>query len=401
MLWLLAMTFLALGVIHSEQSPKKKKEVNPEAFMNISEIIQYAHYPNEEYEVLTDDGYYLPINRIPYGRENSDNTGRKPAVLVLPGIMTNGASWVASMPNNSLGFVLADAGFDVWLANNRGCRWCRRHQNFSLDQQEFWDFSFHEMAMSDLPAIINFILAKTGQEQIYYIGYSQGTTIGFIAFSAMPELAQKIKIFFALAPVYLLNNNKSPFGIFGYTPANVMKAVLGSKQYCVLPTNGSRIFVSKLCRKNIWDKICSKLVFVAGGIGKNNVNMSRTDVYAAHLIGCTSFKNILHWSQTVQSGALIMFDYGSKNLEKYNQTTPPLYKIQDMKVPTVVWSGGKDIVASPKDIEFLLSVLRNVIYYKQIPEWFHYDFVFGLDARQQMYDDLAQMIKQIDLIPRK
>lgn len=34
------------------------------------------------------------------------------------------------------------------------------------------------MAKYDLPAVINFIEQKTGQKQLYYIGHSQGTTIG-------------------------------------------------------------------------------------------------------------------------------------------------------------------------------------------------------------------------------
>lgn len=34
------------------------------------------------------------------------------------------------------------------------------------------------MAMYDLPATINYILQKTGQEQLYYVAYSQGTTTG-------------------------------------------------------------------------------------------------------------------------------------------------------------------------------------------------------------------------------
>lgn len=34
------------------------------------------------------------------------------------------------------------------------------------------------MAKHDLPAIINIIEQKTGQKQLYYIGHSQGTTIG-------------------------------------------------------------------------------------------------------------------------------------------------------------------------------------------------------------------------------
>lgn len=42
----------------------------------------------------------------------------------------------------------------------------------------FLDYSYDEMANYDLPASINFILNKTGQEQVYYVGHSQGTTIG-------------------------------------------------------------------------------------------------------------------------------------------------------------------------------------------------------------------------------
>lgn len=34
------------------------------------------------------------------------------------------------------------------------------------------------MAMYDLPAMIHFVLQKTRQKQIYYVGHSQGCTIG-------------------------------------------------------------------------------------------------------------------------------------------------------------------------------------------------------------------------------
>jgi hypothetical protein len=38
--------------------------------------------------------------------------------------------------------------------------------------------SFNEMAKYDLPGIIDFIVNKTGQEKLYFIGHSLGTTIG-------------------------------------------------------------------------------------------------------------------------------------------------------------------------------------------------------------------------------
>lgn len=38
--------------------------------------------------------------------------------------------------------------------------------------------SFDEMAKYDIPASVDFILKKTGQEQVFYVGHSQGTTMG-------------------------------------------------------------------------------------------------------------------------------------------------------------------------------------------------------------------------------
>ncbi|XP_016851199.2 lipase member M [Anolis carolinensis] len=392
MLSFIVLSFMIMGFMESEQSLRKRTELDPETFMNISEMIHYQGYPNEEYEILTDDGYFLPINRIPHGRKEVENTASKPVVLVMPGVLTNGGTWVANMPNNSLGFVLADAGFDVWLGNNRGCRWCRKHQNFSIDKEQFWDFSFHEMAMNDLSAIINFILSKTGQEKIFYIGHSQGSTIAFIAFSEIPQLAQKIKIFFAFGPVASLNHSKSPYTKLAFFADNAGKAILGKKEFCVLHNN-TRTFLAKTCDQEFWRNICVKLLFSAGGISKNNVNMSRMDVFASHLPGCTSIKNLLHWAQIKTSGVLKFFDYGSENIMKYSQVAPPAYNIQKMAVPIAMWSGGHDIMATPKDTKQLLPLLQNLIYYKEIPHWMHYDFIFGLDARQEVYDEIIEIIQ--------
>ncbi|CAI5774687.1 Lipase [Podarcis lilfordi] len=320
------------------------------------------------------------------GAGKCEDVGPKPVVLLQHGILAEASFWVENMANNSFGFILADAGYDVWMGNSRGTSWSQRHQNLSTDQDEFWDFSFHEMAIYDLPAMINFILKKTGQKQLYYIGYSQGATIGFIAFSVIPELSQKVNMFFALAPVISLQRATSPMlKISPMFPEYSSKSMLTRGKF-VLSRKPARDFMQKLCRASFMQKLCVRLIFtISGGFNATNLNMSRADVYAAHFPDATSSKNILHWKQIRDSRLFGYFDYGNKNEARYNQSVPPLYKVEDMSVPTAVWSGGNDIIASPGDTAILVSRISNLVYYKNISYWNHWDFIWGLNAPKLVY----------------
>ncbi|XP_068957763.1 gastric triacylglycerol lipase-like [Petaurus breviceps papuanus] len=320
MWWLLAVLSAVhlLGTIHDFFG--KGKPVNPEVNMNISEIIAYWGYPNEEYEVVTEDGYVLRLNRIPYGK-NSPGQGPQPVTYLQHGLLSSASDWILNLPNNSLAFMLADAGYDVWMGNSRGNSWSRKHVNFSPDSSEFWAFSFDEMAKYDLPATINFILEMTGHEQLYYVGHSQGSSSAFIAFSADQALAHKVKALFSLSPITAGKHVKGLLNIVFLFPKKIFK--------------------------------------------------SRLDVYLSRIAG-TSMQNMLHW----------------------RQTTPPFYRTEDMRVPTFLWSGGNDWLTPPKDVENLLQQLPNLKYHKMIPSYNHLDFIWGMDAAQQIYNELIEIMKQ-------
>ncbi|XP_062989353.1 putative lysosomal acid lipase/cholesteryl ester hydrolase [Elgaria multicarinata webbii] len=381
------------GIVHPEEM-RSKTEKNPEQFMNISEIIRYRGYPSKEYEVLTEDGYYLSLNRIPGGEGKSGVMSPRPAVLLIPGLIMESSPWVSNLPNNSLGFILADAGYDVWLGNVRGTTWSRRHQNLSISQQEFWNFSFHEMGLYDLPAMIDFILKKTGQKQIYYVGHSQGATLGFIAFSMLPEVAAKTKLFFVFAPAYTFHNSIGPVIQLFFLPDMLLKIIFGTKEFRLLSTH-LRALLAKLCSYRPLQKLCAQGLFLISGFDKNSLNVSRVDVYMAHFPDFTSVKNALHFGQAAKTGEFKYFDYGRRNKEIYNQTTPPFYKIEDMTVPTAVWTGDHDWLSRPKDNAELVPRITNLINFQSFPDWNHWDFLWGLDAPQRLYTDVIDMMKRM------
>ncbi|NXS14256.1 LIPM Lipase, partial [Neodrepanis coruscans] len=225
--------------------------------------------------------------------------GPKPVVFLQHGLFGEGSHWVENLANNSLGFILADSGYDVWLGNSRGTSWSHRHQHLSADQAEFWDFSFHEMAMYDLPAMVDFVLQKTGQKQLHYVGHSQGSTIAFIAFSAMPELAQKIKMFFALAPVVTAKYARSPVMKMPFLLDKKLKAIplLLGRMDASLHLRKLWRFLPQLCTNTLLHKPCANIFFLLGGYNEQNLNLTRLNVYTAHFPDKTSVKNLIHWAQ--------------------------------------------------------------------------------------------------------
>ncbi|XP_026078605.1 lysosomal acid lipase/cholesteryl ester hydrolase isoform X2 [Carassius auratus] len=367
----LSLVLFTSGLVRCRPPVQDKTGLDPEVNMNISEIIRHWGYPTEEFEVVTEDGYILSINRIPHGVKNKDGQEAKPVVFLQHGLLAAGSNWVTNLPNTSLGFLLADAGFDVWIGNSRGNTWSRKHVSLDPKQKEYWQFSHDELAKKDLPVVINFITKTTGQEQIFYVGHSQGTTIAFIAFSTMPELASKIKMFFALAPVATVGLTKSSMSKLSVIPEFLIWDLFGRKDF--FPQNDLiKFFATEFCSRKPLSVLCGNIFFLICGFDEKNLNMSRTPVYTTHCPAGTSVQNMVHWAQS----------------------TPPQYNMRDMTVPTALWSGGQDTLADPQDVALLLTQIPKLVYHRNIRHWEHLDFIWGLDAPQEMYNKMIKMMRE-------
>ncbi len=77
------------------------------------------------------------------------------------------------------------------------------------------------MAKYDLPASLDYVLKTSNQSQLFYVGHSQGTLIGFAEFGKNQDLAKKVKAFFALAPVTTVGHVKGAVKVISYISPEV------------------------------------------------------------------------------------------------------------------------------------------------------------------------------------
>ena len=69
--------------------------------------------------------------------------------------------------------MLADAGYDVYIASYRGTEYSRGHVTLDNTSSEYWDFTWAEMGKYDDKALIEFAVQQSSEfDKAYYIGYS-------------------------------------------------------------------------------------------------------------------------------------------------------------------------------------------------------------------------------------
>lgn len=378
------------------------KKYNPDAYLSITELVPKYGYNIETHKVVTEDEYILEMHRITGPKNNSDPKG-KPAVFLMHGLFMSSTDWIVSGPGRALGYILSDAGYDVWLGNARGNTFGKKHIKYPVNTKKFWTFSWHEIGRYDLPAMIDVILSKTGHKNVTYIGHSQGTTSFFVMASTLPEYNYKIKTMHALAPVAYCGHMISPiFRFLSLIVKKVQKVMEFFGHYEVtLSPQFYKKFTSKLCdTDSALQPVCSNLLFMFAGFSQSQMNLTELPVQLGHTPAGASIFQLMHYAQLINNKNYFRhFDYGIVgNLKNYKQISPPQYDLSLVTTPTIFYYTYNDWLAHVKDVDRAYSELKNPVARIRIPlkDFNHLDFLWGTDARSLLYEKILSFLSRYE-----
>ncbi|KAK9682316.1 hypothetical protein RND81_10G064900 [Saponaria officinalis] len=346
-----------------------------------------------EIEVKTEDGYLINMQRI---SGQSQEVTKQP-VLIQHGVLVDGSTWFLNVPDQNLPFILADNGFDVWIANTRGTRFSRKHVKLDPTHPAYWNWSWDELVEYDLPAAFNFIYSQTGQT-VHYVGHSLGTLIALASLSE-GRLVKQIKSAALLSPVAYLSHMTTALGsVAARAFVGELTTTIGLAEF---NPKGKVVanFVKRLCdlpRVDCYDMLSAIT-------GKNCcLNASTVDSFLQNEPQSTSTKNMVHLAQTVRSGLLTKYNYGRAdyNLQHYGQARPPVYNLSNIPndLPLFISYGGKDALSDILDVGTLLDFLKfhdgEKLQVQFIKDYAHADFIMGFNAKDLVYNHIINFFKR-------
>ncbi|KAH8401056.1 hypothetical protein KR009_002766, partial [Drosophila setifemur] len=351
--------------------------------------------------VESSDGYRLSVHRIPAPRNPECPRHLRP-FLLMHGLLGSAGDFVTAGRGRSLALELHARCFDVWMANARGTTHSRGHRSLPTTDARFWQFSWHEIGVYDLPAIVDYVLARTGQQQLHYVGHSQGTTVLLVLLSQRPEYNARFVNAALMAPVAFLKHLSSPplrllakdssgvtlllnkLGLNELLPATALTQV-GGQFFCSasLPTYALCTFFTSLyvgfsdypLDRNILPRI---LETTPAGFSRGQLQ---------------------HFGQLINSGKFQQYDYRSPRLNalRYGQNTPPSYQLGNVRLQLQIFHGSRDALSSPADVQRLVRELRHSSTQMYlVPGYNHIDFLFATSAPQMVYQRIIQQAWQLD-----
>ncbi|XP_044757356.1 lipase 3-like [Coccinella septempunctata] len=355
-------------------------------------ILKYGSVPISTHELTLSDGYIIEVYRL----ESEDADTKKP-FLLMHGLSGCSDSFFVDK-KKSLPFFLMKQGYDVWLINNRGTIHSRRHTRLnSRTDKEYWQFSWQEIGLMDMPATIDLILANNKHEKVALLGHSEGSFEIFVGLSELPEYNKKIAISFHFGGAAYHSGCVPKMLNAGCRMRNLIQELLDRMGIAqLIPSNGIRETLISLCRLDTFSETCRQFMFDLLVVTNDSFSDFKdvSFIFTKWICG-GSVREFLHFSQTGQSGIFARYDYGPrKNRKIYNSTLPPRFHLERVTSPTAIFCGMEDLFCRKENIDKARSEIPNVVFAKLIPHFGHVDFLLDRALQHHIYKDMIKLLRK-------
>ncbi|KAK5640032.1 hypothetical protein RI129_010843 [Pyrocoelia pectoralis] len=355
-----------------------------------------------EMSIITEDGYVLRVFRIKHARN-----GTRPAVLLMHGIMGSSRDFVIMGPKKGLAYVLADRGYDVWLGNCRGSAYSRKHLRLNPNRDStFWDFSWHEVGVYDVPAMISLIKTRTKLKQIGYIGMSMGTTVSYVLGSERSEYNSDLSVIISLAPNAYVRRVEDPrlLSVVQFSDLLLLVATI-TNTYEIPPHWFSKFFNdirSTLCQNgSMFLDVCVGLYVASRGLKPSKFNNTDKTALVRRGYSSASLRQVLHYAQNIKSGHFRKYDYGRvRNIGRYGTLEPPEYNLSKVTAPVALFYSNEDMLMSPKIVEELCNKLANCVSKQNLVTFNHLDFLLAIDVVPVLFEHVIKVLERYNKIIR-
>lgn len=122
-------------------------------------------------------------------------------------------------------------------------------------------------------------------------------------------------------------------------------------------------------------------------------------VILKHIPAGASTNNLVHYAQGIRWGKFRQFSFGPrKNIIKYGSFRAPSYKLKNIRAPMTLYYSENDWLAHVLDVERLIKGMSGRP--KKIliadPRFNHFDFLWAVDVKSKLYDQLIDIMKAHD-----